>query len=373
MNDRNPHPGYIPTLNGWRAIAILMVLVAHGAPVAARSLGLAESDVSGWSTRAALGVDVFFGISGFLICSRLIQERQHTNSIDLRGFYIRRFFRILPPFVVVLVVLWLLTEGGLIRVRPAEWLGSLLFYRNYVASLPGGWYTGHFWSLAIEEHFYFLWPLILYFRRPRIALSIAFVGIVAIAVWRTFAYRVPALREPFGDVSFFARTDIRMDALLFGCAAALLVARYRTLLERHASAVWTIGIITLYVWCVAKAPPFSLSWQGLLIAAAIGSTSIHPLGFVGAALEWMPLQQIGKYSYSLYLWQQLFLPPQSDIAFPWLQTMPLALVALTICAVLSYHWVEQPFIRLGQRLAKAPRNLGPASPATEPCLVEASR
>src|SRR5262249_8893736 len=100
------------------------------------------------------GVDVFFAVSGFLICSRLIREREKSGRTDLKAFYVRRAFRILPPFLVYLGVIAVLAAAGLIAVEGREFVASLLFVRNYIGPETGhGWYTGHLWSLSVEEHY----------------------------------------------------------------------------------------------------------------------------------------------------------------------------------------------------------------------------
>ncbi len=208
----------MPTLDGWRAVAILAVLCCH----------------AGWPTAAiapygAMGVSIFFALSGFLITRRLMDE----GRIDLASFYRRRAFRILPPIIAYLAVLWMLGFRG-------QLLASLLFVRNYITpTAPQAWYTGHFWSLAIEEHFYLLWPASLYvagFRRARwIAPALALM----VAGWRAADLHYnwigrldPALRGSL------ARTDYRLGTLLFGCAIALVWddPRVRALFEQVVAA-----------------------------------------------------------------------------------------------------------------------------------------
>ena len=155
--------GYIPTLDGWRAIAILMVLVDH-----ALFFGFRASRVALWPVPPALGlhgVNLFFALSGFLITSRLLEEWRVTGAISLRGFYIRRAFRILPAALLVLAATATLGLVGLIPVSRMEVLGAVFFFRNYLpgASYPDatGFFTEHYWSLAVEEHFYLAWPALL--------------------------------------------------------------------------------------------------------------------------------------------------------------------------------------------------------------------
>jgi peptidoglycan/LPS O-acetylase OafA/YrhL len=152
-----PKTGYLPTLDGWRAIAIVAVLLDH--TVEYSGLGHYPKLVS-FTHTGPNGVSLFFAISGFLICSRLLEEKRAFGQISLRGFYIRRACRILPPAMFYLLVIGALSLCGLIIVSPGEWWSSALFFRNY---LPGdrisrGWggYTIHYWSLAVEETFLFL-------------------------------------------------------------------------------------------------------------------------------------------------------------------------------------------------------------------------
>ncbi len=142
---------YIPTLDGWRAMAILGVMIYHGTTSWFYPYGPCPSYESLLVIQqGAKGVDIFFALSGFLICSRLLEERRKTGGINLKRFYFRRGFRILPPYYFYLAVLAAVTATGLIVVQPMEWWGCLLFFRNYLPPLQThGWYTGHFWSLSV--------------------------------------------------------------------------------------------------------------------------------------------------------------------------------------------------------------------------------
>jgi peptidoglycan/LPS O-acetylase OafA/YrhL len=219
-----PKTGYLPTLDGWRAIAIVAVLLDH--TVEYSRLRHYPKLVS-FTHTGPNGVSLFFAISGFLICSRLLEEKRAFGRISLRGFYIRRACRILPPAMFYLLVIGALSLCGLIIVSPGEWWSSTLFFRNY---LPGDWisrgwggYTIHYWSLAVEEHFYFLWPAALVFlgkKRARwFALSLAF----AVAAWRTWDFHRHWFDRLIPGLLFGSRTDVRMDALLLGCVAALML------------------------------------------------------------------------------------------------------------------------------------------------------
>ena len=216
--------GYLKTLDGWRAIAITAVLFDHA---------VAYSPLGRYPRLAAVahigpnGVSLFFAISGFLICSRLLEEQADWGNINLTGFYIRRACRILPPAMLYLIAIGILSLFGTITVTWAEWWSSVFFFRNY---LPGsaisggsGGYTIHYWSLAVEEHSYLLWPAALVFFGKRKARWFALLLAASIAVWRTWDLHHHWFDRLIPGLLFGGRTDVRLDALLLGCLAALLL------------------------------------------------------------------------------------------------------------------------------------------------------
>ena len=176
--------GYIPTLDGWRAIAILGVIISHviNYPYDSIRAGTYHS-ASAIADFGAGGVEVFFCLSGFLITRRLLEEERVLGAISLPRFYIRLGFRILPAALVYLAITGCLGLFRIIPLAAGEWFSSLFFLRNYYAvSVSAGWYTGHFWSLAIEEHFYLFWPLMLMLvarLRLRMLAAVAVVGIAS--------------------------------------------------------------------------------------------------------------------------------------------------------------------------------------------------
>ena len=287
---------HLPTLDGWRAVAILAVLCCH--------LGWPNAAVAPYG---AMGVSVFFALSGFLITRRLMEG----GRVDVADFYRRRAFRILPPIVVYVAVVALLGLGlRLIPMDVGQLLASLFFYRNYLTTaVPQGWYTGHFWSLAVEEHFYLMWPALLCivgFRRARwLAPALA----LAIAAWRAVDARYdwigrlnPALRGSL------ARTDYRLDILLFGCALALVWddARVRALLQRFGGTALAVGAAVAAICCQVWTPPGYLTMVAVLMALLPAATVARPGSWAGRVLETPLLAWVGRMSYSLYVWQQLF-------------------------------------------------------------------
>jgi peptidoglycan/LPS O-acetylase OafA/YrhL len=361
--------GYIPTLDGWRAIAILLVLVCHGGDALFHATGVLPSGVLHRVTRHfAFGVDIFFGLSGLLITSRLLAQWGTPPGALLRGFYVRRLFRILPPYLTYLAAVGLLAAAGWLPVSPSELLSCVLFVRNYLPVELGGWYTGQFWSLAIEEHFYLLWPLLLLVLGSRRALWGAVGLALALAAWRSLEFRQQWLARALPGVDFYTRTDIRLDGLLWGSGFALLLHRSQAVAERLrrwlTGPVW-LGLVGAVVACLAVQPPFSRLWCALLVPLLLLGTILRPGEWMGRLLESGPLRQVGRISYGLYVWQQLFLvavdaPRSSQPVLALLQQWPLNFVAAFGLALLSHRFIETPLLTWGRRFTEPP---APAAPA----------
>lgn len=339
---KTPSPtdtSYIPTLDGWRAIAVLGVIAWHlRADVHAHAPGGALSTFVGLGR---LGVDLFFAISGFLITSRLANELDATGTLRLRSFYARRAFRILPPALLFLALIGVMAHLRMWRPLQREWYASLFFYRNYS---EGHRVTDHLWSLSIEEHFYATWPLLLLLcARGRRALVAIPAIAIAVAVWRVLVVRGYVTIPIPGNLWF--RTDIRFDALLWGAALALV---RRTDVGRARVAKW----ISRPVWLLAAAAFVACAFiaqvdvlatiLALSAPIVVVGTAVHPQWLVSRLLEARPLRWIGRLSYSLYLFQQPFVEAGLPIRHGFLYVLPVA------CA--SYYLVEQPMIRLGRDL-----------------------
>lgn len=177
---RNPR---IPSLDGLRAISITMVLAGH----AASGISVLRDHplLSYTLFNGNRGVSVFFVISGFLITSLLLEEQGLTGRISLRNFYVRRAFRILPPFWVFLIGVVLFWKLGVFATQWHYLAVSFTFLRDYIA---GDWWTGHSWSLSVEEQFYLLWPATLVLIGRRKSLWLASLLIFAAPVTRVLSH-----------------------------------------------------------------------------------------------------------------------------------------------------------------------------------------
>src|SRR5437763_9987680 len=148
----------LPSLDGLRALAALMVVVGHAGKVlqVGRHLPFGSGVVDAWGP---VGVTAFFVLSGFLITRLLVQERHHTGTVRLRQFYLRRAFRILPAYWVYVAAIAILARMHLALAPPSGFARSLSFTTDYLN--PHSWVLNHSWSLSVEEQFYLLWPVLL--------------------------------------------------------------------------------------------------------------------------------------------------------------------------------------------------------------------
>jgi peptidoglycan/LPS O-acetylase OafA/YrhL len=354
---------YIPTLDGWRALSIGLVILHHSqvrytVPILGPLLQILANF-------GEVGVELFFAISGLLICSRLLDEESRSGRISVKGFYTRRFFRILPAAIFYLLVVATLAVFHVIPLFPLDWFGALLFFRNYAmlfeylhhSPLALHWYTGHFWSLSMEEHFYLVLPgVLVIFRGLRLWVLAGLAG--AVAIWRSVLAHIP-----HRNYQFSFRTDTHVDALLIPAMIALaLYPLMRNQAARRYIPAWSFPLwIAIEIGLLTTRVPFFFTLQALVIPLLILSTVLHPNTMQGRILETRLLRWIGWISYSLYLWQQLFFGVNfvgSPRGLAVLRKSPINLVALLVCATFSYYVIEKPFVRLGHKLAphSTPRN-----------------
>ena len=351
---------YLPTLDGWRAMAVIGVILYHG-----RSGFFGENSLLyRICAHGILGVDVFFAISGFLICGLLLKEYEDDGDISLRRFYLRRCFRILPPYYVALAIFCAISALGIITLNNADLPSCFLFYRNYLplgVDEHGGFYTAHFWTLAMEEHFYLLWPMLLLVSKPRRAGKVAVLLAMLVFCWRTVEGHFQLLAGLLPQANLLTRTDTRIDGLLWGCLAAIYFPRIQRVVGRIGfSQLWLAPLGLLLVIELMHAPGLTL-WRAILLPALVLSTVTQPASWLGRVLDWQPMRWIGALSYSLYIWQELFLPEIASVMargrFSALQRPPWNLLALLVAACLSRYLVEIPMNRIGHRLSASPLTL----------------
>ena len=348
---------YIPGLDGLRAIAILAVLLAHGFEQYEQTETLSRVGhdiVSAAGSLGTAGVRLFFAISGYLITSRLARELsggQHRGV--LRAFYVRRFFRIIPPLVPYLTVIAVGGLLGFLPVRMSEVAAAALFASNYFWGKS--WFTGHFWSLSVEEHFYLLWAPLMVFggfvRSKRFAIAVIILTSVARPLIADHAY---------SPTHTLKQTHLQLDSFMVPGLFALLL-RDESLVARARSLV-TVAGVSLVAMCLGIVAVFSdrfmaplldpRSMEAILFGVLVVSLTLRPDFPITRLLEVRPLTWIGRRSYGIYIWQQLFFIPSTASLDRKVMLFIGHLLLVLVVAQLSYRWLEAPLIRVGRRLAK---------------------
>ncbi len=335
----------IPQLDGLRGVAILLVLCGHVVlTIPALTTGRFAHAGRLLSAFGLVGVNVFFVLSGYLITWLLVRELGRAGRIDLRAFYLRRMRRIFPAYYVFLVFVAVLAVLGPLRaVTPRDLLVNATYLTDYIVT--AGW-TRHSWSLAVEEQFYLLWPGLLAFVGVRRGLWIALGAIVLEPVVRIgtyFAFPSQRILETY-------QFHTRLDALAFGCALALALDLWPAFTESlpRRSLTWA-AIATFAIYPFAEVrfrAAFTFTAGFSLICAATAILMLTalalPHGFLSRALGVAPLRWVGRISYSLYLWQQLFLIPADHSL---LGRFPLNVVAAFAAACASYYLIERRFFK----------------------------
>jgi peptidoglycan/LPS O-acetylase OafA/YrhL len=342
----------IPSLDGMRAIAIGIVVLAHAlgtVPFLTRSQ---VYQVTG--NLGPLGVRFFFIISGFLITSILLRELEQKGTISLKRFYLRRTFRIFPAFYCFLGVMLVVNWIGHLGVPKGDWITAATYTINYREGR--NWNLTHCWSLAVEEQFYLLWPAALCFFGKRKALAGALLAMFVVPVLRygtlkLFPSHAHGIAWEFHTVC---------DGLATGCLLAGFRERltasnfYRKIRTPFFSAVALLIIFGVTSISYGRPQLNTLITPTIVNLAMVWLLDIvmtHPDSFPGRIVNSTPMIFVGVISYSLYLWQQPFLHKTSNV----LQSFPLNVVLAFALACVSYYLVERPFLRIRKRLESSRR------------------
>jgi len=353
---------YMPGLDGLRALAVLAVIAYH--------------EQFAWAPGGLLGVGVFFTLSGFLITDILISQWARLGRIKLGDFWLHRARRLLPALFVMLAVVtaWVTVAdrvrlGGLrtaVGAAAAYFSNWYLIARNqsYFARFAPPAPLDHLWSLAVEEQFYLLWPLLL------LAGLIALRTLHAAAVWlivptailtAASAYMMFTLYQPGMDPTrVYEGTDTRAFGLLIGAMLALAwpsAGERGTDSATRASSRWARALldaaglaglagIGLMIWRVGQYSPFAYRGGLVLLSvatAAVVAATAYPASIVGRALGWRPLRWIGVRSYGIYLWHfpVIVMTSQPNVK-PGLLLAGLQIAACILLAALSWQLVEEP-------------------------------
>lgn len=351
---------HVPALDGLRAVAVLVVISCHAPALQLRG--------------GHIGVDLFFVLSGFLITSILLNEWRDTNRISIPHFYLRRACRLFPAAFSVLLfatvaapfvqshdeLQWAGKDATAVLLYVFNWRLAELYqsgvgvFHNHMLS--------HYWSLAVEEQFYLIWPaflfLLLRIRAPKPAMLAFFaVGIIAPAVARA------ALWREGPSLELYFRSDLRVDGLLWGSALAWF-AHHKILpdgqeVRRYAGLAGFAALATFIYFSQFDSLTnganyrYGFSMVGLLSTLMIASVVISPNAFFSTCLRLRWLRQIGRISYGMYLWHVPIFVLFGHLVVNTTMRMCLDSTATVVIAALSFRYFETPFLRLKERFGYA--------------------
>ncbi|MGZ6126006.1 MAG: acyltransferase family protein [Myxococcales bacterium] len=369
--DRVRLGGHLPGLDGVRGVAILMVMAVHFVGDAT-PFTLGQRLAVKAASYGLLGVDLFFVLSGFLITGLLLDAKSGPDYF--RNFYARRTLRIFPLYYLVLTVLFLVLPRFTVLTPLLEqarshqgWLWT--YTGNFYIGAKSSWaaltYVSHFWSLAIEEHFYLLWPLVVFsFRRETLQ------RICVAAICAGLALRTGLSLGGVSELSISVLTPCRIDTLCVGALLAVLCrgeSGAEAWVARAGRAAWALGaaILALSAWCALGKWGLPVLHQlrnslYALFFGALALISIQPRpGLLAKGFRSRVLRFFGKYSYGLYVYHGLltwyFLEAHAEERFDALignHSLAIAAKAALgvgvslLVAVASYELFEKRFLRL---------------------------
>jgi peptidoglycan/LPS O-acetylase OafA/YrhL len=343
----------IPSLDGLRAISFFVVFVSHA------GLGLIPG---------GFGVTVFFFLSGYLITTLMRLEHQSSGTVSLRDFYLRRVLRILPPFYLVLGFATLLVLTGLLpgplAAKPmlalAGHVTNLWAISHGMSGQPSG--TGVYWSLAVEEHFYFLFPILFLLLQRVLPEKLRVQGAILLGLCAlVLAWRIHLVANGAPEDRTFLGTDTRVDSILFGCILALAAnpmidpPRIKPAIARGVFV--PAGFLVLIFCFIYREPWFRETWrytlQGLALTPIFIVAMREPDWGPFKLLNLAPLKRVGVLSYALYLVHQVLLAVFHQANLRPLLAGALALGCALLIAELMQRYVEKPCAKLRKRLSHA--------------------
>ncbi|MFC7361667.1 acyltransferase family protein [Nocardioides astragali] len=323
---------HLPALDGIRGLAIAFVMVAH-------------SPVSGIHGAGTIGVTMFFTLSGFLITALLLQDIQAHHRVRLGRFFVRRARRLAPALLLFLAAMGALALISTSPVMPtsSDFWGALLYVGNYTSAMDARDTTiSHTWSLAVEEQFYLVWPLVL-MCSARLSRGRWLVPLLATLISFAIIGRYLSWDGGAGILVVSFATHLRMDGLLVGCLLAVYLHRRGT--NRVPTAVPVVTTIALVLLMFVGIRSAFL----VVVTVVPILTALMLLAATSGGAVWLaarPLQLLGQRSYGIYLWHYpiFALAAAADTKFGaavWAGALSLT----ALIAHLSWRCVEEPFLK----------------------------
>jgi len=338
---------YYRGLDTLRALSLLLVVISH--------VNFGNGNLLDKLHLGAIGVDLFFVISGFLITTLICKELAASGGFDLKAFFIRRIFRILPVVFLFSLVLFLVDCVYGLLISPNAYFSGLFFYKN-LTNFTTHWENAHLWSLSVEEQFYIFFPTLLFY-----------VGVDKYRKWLlSFLMIIPVFNIihfngvlPRGFIHNIVAVFANMFGLatyciLIGSLGALFLFKATDKLEfltnLKMKSIWSLLLLLLVIF--SSFPEFNFDFIpnflykiilgiGVLLIILLKLSNEHSSVFWENPI----LVYLGKLSYSLYIWQQIFTHNQ-----PWGGSLVTNLICLLLVSMVSYHFVETKFIKLRKSL-----------------------
>jgi len=305
----------------------------------------------------SFGVNVFFVISGFLITTILLKEKVKTGSISLKNFYLRRILRIMPVAYLYIGVLILLNIIFNLHLSPQHFITAVLYIKNIPFKGVGDWYTGHFWSLSVEEQFYLIFPILLVFHQNKYVLIVT-ITVLLIECAEYLGYNSIWINQSnfivhyllFGIINLFGNGTIE---ILFGSLISVLLFKDIINFKGFKFNYWlSFGLFILTFLIDVFFSSYSIfSIFFSVILSFIILNNLYQSNFLGSVLNNVILVRIGMLSYSIYIWQQLFTAYQPWAkSFKYSNSIIFNLIALTIVVFSSYYLYELQFLKLKKKI-----------------------
>ncbi|MGA9584280.1 MAG: acyltransferase [Terracidiphilus sp.] len=381
-----------PELDGIRGLAILGVLLSHGASLSGLFQDPSVTNMLFRYCTVPLwgGVDLFFALSGFLITGILLKTRSRQNYF--RSFYARRILRIFPIYYFVLTATLIGSHYSLKLAHqlPPTWSWKLAYFL-YLQNWPQFWngqkvmggIWGVYWSLAVEEQFYFVWPLLVYLLSPKVIVRVSVIAVVLALPLRIMM----SARYFGGDFGLAQITSSRIDGLLLGALCALYMHRNKRpvpmkfIITALCLGTMIMGFIAVFHHSELVGTSSWILTVGItgfaLLSGAVVAVSQHHIPFMQRILTYPLLRTMGKYSYGIYVYHLLVFIPCSvlisrharillGLSFPArLLLFLLETVIVFIIAKVSFDYFESPFLRLKKFFAPGQEISAPSLSSAE--------
>lgn len=370
---------FFPNLNGLRFLAVLLVIIAHVEGIRGAFHLSNFWHVSTIPLLGQLGVDLFFVLSGFLITYLLLAEKQQLGNIDFKAFYLRRALRIWPLYyVVVILSLFIfpyiellyfpaLTPGVATNLGMKASLYAVMLPNVAKELYPAVPYASQAWSIGVEEQFYIIWPVLVYYSRNYYRNFLLIALVVVITTQLSWALTTPWRHPlPINELTTFIKGFLaffRIQCMAIGGLFAVLLFQQKgPLLKRLTCRPAQMALLVLlpfFVVCGVQVPYFTHELYAVLFGLLVLNLALTETSLI--SLRTPMLDYLGRISYGLYMFHSLAIVLAIRVvgAFGYLvgfvnhAGVYLATLAISIgLAAVSYHWLENPFLRLKKHFAR---------------------